>query len=613
MRFPPRFLDDIRERVPLGELIGRRIKLARAGRELKGLCPFHTEKTPSFHVVEEKNFYHCFGCGAHGDVFTFLMEADGLPFPEAVEEAARRAGLPLPEPDPDAQAKAEKQASLHDVMEAATRVYQEQLGRAAGRAARAYLEKRGLAPETVRRFRLGFAPDSYRVLKESLAERGVSAAQMLEAGLLVKPDDGREPYDRFRNRIIFPITDRQGRVIAFGGRALGDNPAKYLNSPDTPLFHKGRTLYNLAGARKAAYEAGSVLVVEGYTDVIALAQAGIAHAVAPLGTALTEEQVALLWRLAPEPVLCFDGDRAGWGAAERAIDRALAVLRPGQSLRFAMLPEGRDPDDLIRAEGPAAMRAVIEAAEPLADMLWRLMTANADTSTPERRAGLEHAIFERLERIGDSKVRHFYKREFKDRLFRAFAPPGLRRQGRSARSGLPGTGLRGTRLARGGRAPDTHIYEQLVMLYALHHPWLAERDSEELAELPFENRALEALREALLAAVGHGEGLDWGALRDHLARSGHEKTMAELTASPSVQSVRSAWPEADPQETEIGWRHVLARLRRLSLKREIDALETAYRDSGEEATLRRLIALKQEFDRCGGTEADIEAHPFRPA
>jgi len=612
MRFPPRFLDELRERVALGEVIARRVKLTRAGRELKGLCPFHNEKTPSFHVVEEKNFYHCFGCGAHGDIFTFLMEADGLAFPEAVEDAARRAGMALPQPDPEARAKAEKQASLYEVMESAARVFQEHLGRGHGRPARDYLEQRGLSRQTIADFRLGYVPDSYTALKDALASRGVEEAQMLEAGLLVKPEDGRAAYDRFRNRIMFPITDRKGRIIAFGGRALDDNPAKYLNSPDTPLFHKGRTLYNLAGARKTAFEAGCLIVVEGYTDVLSLAQAGLGYAVAPLGTALTEEQLAELWRLAPEPVLCFDGDAAGWKAAQRAIDRALGVLRPGQSLRFAMLPEGLDPDDLLRREGTAAMRAVIEAAEPLSDMLWRLLTAQADLSTPERRAGLERRIFERLETIRDEKVRSFYRRDFKDRLFKTFAPNWARRrgQGASASGGLRGGGgsaLARTRLGRKQQGEDSYIYERLVMLYALHHPWLAESYAEELAEIPFGDRALETLRQDLLAALNTDEGLDCAALRAHLARSGHDRTLTDLQTAASLKPARPAWPGAAREEAETGWRHVLARLRRLSLEREIHALEAEYRETGQEATLHRLIAVKREVERCGGMEAEAEA------
>jgi len=612
MRFPPRFLDEVRERVPLGELVGRRVKLARAGRELKGLCPFHNEKTPSFHVVEEKNFYHCFGCGAHGDVFTFLTEAEGLSFPEAVEEAARRAGMPLPRPDPEAQAKAEKQAGLHEVMESATRVFQEHLGRSGGKTAREYLERRGLSRRTIADFRLGYAPDSYNALKEALRARGIPEDQIREAGLVVKPEDGRAPYDRFRNRIIFPITDRKGRVIAFGGRALDDNPAKYLNSPDTPLFHKGRTLYNLAGARKPAYESGRLLVVEGYTDVLSLAQAGLGYAVAPLGTALTEEQLGELWRLSPEPVLCFDGDAAGWKAADRAIDRALGLLRPGQSLRFAMLPEGLDPDDLVRREGAAAMRTVVEAAEPLSDMLWRMMTEVADHSTPERRAGLERAIYDRLDRIGDQKVRNFYRQEFRDRLFKAFAPNWPRRQGRMGQgrpghAGESGSALARTPLGRRQMGDETYIYERLVMLYAIHHPWLVDSHEEELADIPFRDPALDALRQDLLVALGSVEGLDSAALRAHLAKSGHDDTVTELQSAASLKPVMSAWPGAAPEDAETGWQHVLARLRRLSLQREIEALETEYRESGLETTWQRLIAAKREVDRCGGTEAEVES------
>jgi len=617
MRFPPRFLEDLRDRAPLAEMVGRRVKLTRSGREHKGLCPFHNEKTPSFHVVEDKNFYHCFGCGAHGDAIGWLMDGEGLSFPEAVEQLAARLGLPLPEPDPADRQRAEKQAGLHDVTEAAARYFQERLGGNEGREARAYLERRGLSMDTIQRFRLGFAPDSYDALPGALKDRGIDENLLLEAGLAVRPDDGRRPYARFRNRIIFPITDRRGRIVAFGGRAMDDNPAKYINSPETPIFHKGRMLYNLAGARKPAHDAGSVIVVEGYMDVIALAQDGIDHAVAPLGTAVTEDQIAELWRLAPEPVLCFDGDQAGLRAAARALDRALPLLAPGQSLRFALLPQGLDPDDLIRREGRVAMRRVLDSALPLAEMLWRVMTEGADISTPERRAGLEKSIFGKLAKIGDDRVRGFYNRDFRERLYQAFAPRRASGGFQRGRRGTPTpghrprpdrpSGLTGTVLGR-SRAPQSSQSQEQLLVYAmLNHPWLAEKYSEEAAELPLTDPELDKLRQELLVSLDKGGDLDCTSLRNHLADSGFADLIARLDRSPVLQPVGPAQPDAVPEDAEAVWVHLLARLRRRALEREIAEIEAAYRTDRDDATLERLLRLKRALHSAKGMEAETGA------
>ena len=386
MAFPPRFLDELRQRLSLAEVVGRRVKLIRRGREFVGLCPFHNEKTPSFNVVEEKCFYHCFGCGAHGDVIGFTMQTESLSFPEAVEQLARRAGLEVPQESREERERAVREATLQGAVDAACAFFEQTLHGPDGRAARAYLDQRGLDDATIRRFRLGFAPDGRDQLKRALVSSIIPESLLTEAGLLRKPEGGGASYDYFRNRVIFPIGDRRGRVIAFGGRVLDDGQPKYLNSPDTPLFQKGRVLYGWALARIAAAKDPSAIVVEGYMDVIALHRAGFATAVAPLGTALTEVQIEDLWRIAPEPVLCFDGDAAGQRAAARALARALPILKPGLSLRFATLPAAEDPDSLILHHGPAAMRELLDRAQPLAEVLWRV-EAGQPIDTPERRAG----------------------------------------------------------------------------------------------------------------------------------------------------------------------------------------------------------------------------------
>src|SRR5437588_7477334 len=376
MAFPPGFLDELRARVPLGSLVGRRVKLIRRGRELGGLCPFHHEKTPSFYVVEDKGFFHCFGCGAHGDAIGYLMRAENLDFIEAIERLAAEAGLAVPRQRPQSRERAQRQKTLLEALAAAAKFYEARLWSPAGTRAREYLAARGLDEETIRRFGLGWASDDRQALRRALSSE-FPEALLIEGGLLRRPEGGGEPYDYFRGRVLFPIGDRAGRVIAFGGRTMGDDQPKYLNAPDTPLFEKGRVLYAWAAARtnlarSETGEAPAVIVTEGYMDVIALHRAGFGTAVAPLGTALTEAQLEELWKLAPEPVLCFDGDAAGERAALRAAERALPLLRPGQSLRFAALPAGEDPDTLILRYGAEAMRSTLDAARPLGEIVWAI-------------------------------------------------------------------------------------------------------------------------------------------------------------------------------------------------------------------------------------------------
>jgi DNA primase len=406
MAFSPQFLDEIRARVDLGEVVGRHVKLARRGREFVGLSPFQNEKSPSFTVVPEKGFYHCFSSGEHGDVIDFVMKVEGLSFPDAVERLAGLAGVPIPADTPEEQARNKKRQSLYGVVEAATRYFERCLHMPEGKAAATYLRGRGLDDETIARFRLGYAPNSRTAIKGALGREGIDEAALIEAGLLIEIEDtARKPYDRFRGRIMFPITDRRGRAIAFGGRIVADGEPKYLNSPETPLFHKGSVLYGLNQASRAARNANSVIVTEGYMDVIALNRAGIENAVAPLGTALTEEQFALLWRLATEAVLCFDGDRAGQQAAARAAERALPLLKPEFGLRFALLPPGEDPDSLVTSQGREAMTRVLAAAVPLSEALWSIESGGRVPATPEARAALQQRLDKHTANITDTTVR----------------------------------------------------------------------------------------------------------------------------------------------------------------------------------------------------------------
>src|SRR5256885_4801332 len=456
MRFTPQFLDELRARLQVSEVVGKRVKLKRAGREWKGLSPFQQEKTPSFTVNDQKGFYHDFSSGKHGDIISFVMETEGVGFTEAVERLASMAGVPLPAATPDAARHEQRRKTLYDVMEFAAKFFADTLASRHGAKARGYLGDRAISPAVQLQFRIGYAPGERFALKEYLGAQGIPVEDMVEAGLLIAGDDIPVPYDRFRDRVMFPITDLRGRVIAFGGRALEkDVAAKYMNSPETPLFHKGDNLYNHAPARQAAYDGATLVVVEGYVDVIAMVTAGFAASVAPLGTALTESQLALLWKMADEPILCFDGDKAGQKAAYRAADMALPHLKPGKSLRFALLPEGQDPDDLARSAGRGAIEQVTSAARGLSDVIWSREIEGGSFATPERRAALEARINELANGIRDEVLRRYYRQDLSERLQRSFAPemaPGG--YGRGNFRGVPGGGESGPRFVpRGAFTP----------------------------------------------------------------------------------------------------------------------------------------------------------------
>lgn len=418
MTLTPQWLDELRSRVTLSSLIGRTVKVTKAGREFKACCPFHNEKSPSFTINDEKGFYHCFGCSAHGDAIRWMTDQRGLSFMDAIKELAAEAGMEVPAPDPKAAQRAEKANSLYDVMTAAQDWFVTQLLSVEGSAARGYLKQRGFTEQTIRDFGFGLAPDNRTGLKTALKQFG--DPMLIEAGLLISVD-GKAPYDRFRGRLMIPIRDPRSRVIAFGGRILGEGEPKYLNSPDTPLFDKGRTLYNLDKCSPASRQTGRVIVVEGYMDVIAIAQAGFADAVAPLGTALTEQQIQMLWRMTEKPLLCFDGDGAGQKAAIRAALRALPLLKPGHSLQFVTLPEGQDPDDVVKTSGAAALSQLLEASQPLVERLWRTEVSAGPLDTPEDRAGLKQRLGAHMSNIADAEIRRHYADAFRERFDNLFA------------------------------------------------------------------------------------------------------------------------------------------------------------------------------------------------
>ena len=600
MAFPPSFLEELRGRISVVDVVGRRVKLTKRGRNYVGLCPFHNEKSPSFNCSDDRGGYKCFGCGAGGDVFGFVMQTENLTFPEAVEKLAGEAGMEVPRLTPEARERAEQASGLANVLDLAAKWFESQLTGKAGAGARAYAEKRGLSADTIARFRLGFAPQARTAMKEALLARGIPEAQLVEAGLLVKPEEGGATFDRFRNRLMFPIGDRRGRIIAFGGRALDDAPAKYLNSPETPLFHKSRTLYNLAMAREAAPTAGTVIVSEGYMDVIALAQAGFGHAVAPLGTALTEEQMGMLWKLAAEPVLCFDGDKAGWNAALRAAGNCLPLLEPGRSFRFAVLPEGQDPDDLIRAKGPVAMAEVLAAAQPLSDILWRKALEGRALDTPERRAALKKALDEMAGEIANADVREFYRQDFKERLARQFASaatPAAQRQARSA----PWTGRGKPKVIPFGGLPASYPIslgqgrkEQSLLAGVLLHPEYLDSHVEELARIDFSSADLDTLRQAVIHAHASAESLDAAGLRHQLVASGHGDLADRLMAFAKGKISSYLRPGAAPEQAEAEWRETLATFRLKALADEKKAIGQRLEEAGSDTAMRQLRSLRLE-------------------
>ncbi|MCP8937072.1 DNA primase [Alsobacter sp. SYSU M60028] len=628
MRYPPGLLDEIRARLPVSEVVGKRVRLQKAGREWKGLSPFNAERTPSFFVNDQKGFYHDFSSGRHGDIFSFVMETEGLEFPEAVERLAGLAGVSLPKVSREAEEQEHRAKSLIDVMALAAAFFQAELRGRRGAKARAYLEGRGLSEEAWTRFGMGYAPADRYALRDHLAGKGVPAQAMLEAGLLVEREDVNVPYDRFRDRVMFPICDARGRVIAFGGRALEkDVPAKYLNSPDTPLFHKGQVLYNHHNARKAAHDRGTVIAVEGYVDVIAMSLAGFPNSVAPLGTALTPEQLALLWRMADEPILCFDGDKAGRRAAWRAIDVAMPSLQPGKSLRFALLPEGQDPDDLARSGGQAALQKALDQAMPLVDLLWMREVEAGPLDTPERRAALERRMREVLATIKDEDLRRHYRAEMDVRL-RALMPGagGGRGGGRAGGGREGGRGRPGQGRGSSGGPPEplrasaslsrSAIFaapsavsprEAMILLILTAHPVLLAEQAETLAAMDFAHADTRRVRQALVDFEAHREAGEEGDPRGWIVAMGLGPVLDRLEA---VVRHGDRWcldSGADPEQVRDSLRQAMTLHRRaLTLHNELGMARTAFAQDESEASLAWIRDLVLQISTLDGTEAEID-------
>ena len=588
MRFPASFLDDLRARLPVSEVVGRRVALKKAGREWKGLSPFNKEKTPSFFVNDQKAAWFDFSSGKNGNIFDFVMQTEGVNFPEAVERLAAMAGVPLPRVTPEAEAREERRKTLHDIVELAAKFFEATLQSRGGAKARGYLADRGIEPKT----------------------------QL-----------------RFRDRVMFPITDLRGRVIAFGGRALDkDAPAKYLNSPETPLFHKGATLYNIAAARQAAHQGAPVVAVEGYVDVIAMVTAGYEAAVAPLGTALTEDQLALLWKMADEPVLCFDGDGAGRRAAYRAVDLALPHVQPGKSLKFAILPDGQDPDDLVRSGGREAIGEVIASARPLAEMLWQRETEAGGFDTPERRAALDRRVAEVTNAIADPSVRKYYRQDLAERVAGLFAPvraeqPNRRWEGRGNgrqdgwKDGWKGRGrtpsprevlgrssadLVKSSIVRGNRT-TLPTREALILQAVINHPWLLDTHAEELAALEFRHSDGERLRAAILDAAASEHPLTPAAMRAAISARDLGTLLARVEQGITHMSDWPAREGTAEEDVTLWWTHVVSLHRKSrTLHKELKDAEQALGSEPSEENLAWLRDIQARLAALDGAEALID-------
>ena len=583
MKFPDSFLDEIRNRLPVSQVVSRRVALKRAGREWKGLSPFNQEKTASFTVNDQKGFYHCFSSGKHGDVFSFLMDTEGLSFPEAVEKLAGEAGIDMPKPDPQFERAAKERLGLFEALEAATLLFEEALQAKEGRDALAYAEHRGLTPNTLKEFRIGFAPNTKDVLKAALIKRGFNEAQLLEG-------------------LVIPIANARGRIIAFGARAL--DPAtepKYLNSPETRLFDKGSMVFNFARARNAAFDKGELIVVEGYMDVIALHQAGFSNVVATLGTAFTERQMDQLWLLAPEPIICFDGDRAGEAAAARAIDRMLPVLREGHSFRFAFLPQGSDPDDLVRNEGAGAFSQCLAEARPLIDVLWRRECGGHSLDTPERRAALEERLERLLGTIGNARVKDHYRKEIKARLWALWRELGKRGSGPAKASPAPGAASGAMPL------PSAHGFAITIVLALAHHPWLLDHFAEEVAQIDIRQKQLAELLTALTHSIFEHPGIEREPLAELMRESSHAKLFETLDRSSAFKRVAFLQPETPTAEVEEQFAELLFRWTTLkSLDREVQ--EAALDLSNlSETEYEQFVLLQQQVANAGLRHAADDA------
>lgn len=605
MALPPGFLDELRTRLTLSQVVGRKVtwdpRKSNMGKgDYWAPCPFHQEKSASFHVDDRKGFYYCFGCHAKGDALTFVKETENLSFIESVELLAREAGMVMPERDPAAAARADTRTHLVDVMEEAVKYFRLQLKTSAAAEARAYLAKRGLSPEAQDRWHIGFAPDQRQGLFHALSQKGIAPDLIVDSGLCIKPDDGGAPYDRFRGRIIFPIRDGRGRAISLGGRAMDPNArAKYLNGPETALFDKGRNLFNLGPAREAAGKGLPLIVAEGYMDVIALSEAGFRGAVAPLGTAITEDQLRLMWRVADEPIIALDGDTAGIRAALRLVDLALPLLEAGKGLRFAILPGGLDPDDLIKAQGAPAMQKVLDGAQAMVNLLWQRETDGKVFDSPERKAALDKTLRALLTRIADPSIRSHYAEEIRRLRADLFGPAVKpfktwtpRAKGQKPETNpQPLSSTRASALVNGDEAMEEELREAVILAILIAHPDLIARFESDLERLDLASADHRALRHTLLTCPDH--------MRDQTLRD--MPALEALMARPHVQIAPPVRNRQDPELAMLCLAEEFAKLdARRGARREVeDAVEdlTGIADEGLTWRLAQAAYARHRADQ----------------
>ena len=610
MRFDERFLDEIKARLRLSDVIGRSVKLRRQGREYVGLSPFSKERTPSFFVNDDKGVFHDFSSGKHGDLISFLQETERLSFVEAVEKLAAEAGVPMPAPDPQGAERDKARAALSDWLEAAAKWFEAELRRPAGLQARGYLARRGLPEGEWGRFRLGFAPAGRTALKDYLIAKGGRPGELVETGLLIAPQDGGAPYDRFRDRIIFPITDARGRVVSFGGRALDPQArAKYLNGPETSLFHKGATLYGLAEARKlmaAANDGSALVVVEGYMDAIACQRAGVA-AVAPLGTALTEDQMEALWRLHSEPTLCFDADGAGQRAASRVIDRALPLLKAGRSFRFALVSGGKDPDDVLREQGAAALKGQLANTTPFVEMLFTRERDLEPLDTPERKAGLKGRLRAAAAAIEDKDLASAYREDLFHRLDALFGRTEPESRGTMRRPARPFVRRDPRRpayedapLTAEGRTQSRRLRASLEPLpaalakAALAEPVMLDPQLETFEAHGFGDPALADLAREIIRLRLHADVLDSEALARHLAARGFGALLGEIDKAALKSGAPFLGPDVSPTLARSQWTHAFEQVARMAALGV--AIDAAKSDLAGRADMEAIERMKIERD-----------------
>ncbi len=574
MSIPPRFMEELRSRLTLSDIIGRKVRMTRAGREFKGCCPFHNEKTPSFYVNDDKQFYHCFGCGAHGDAIGFAMSHDNLSFIEAIESLASEAGMEVPQQSPQEIAKAKEEKSLYSLLEDATRWMEAQLRDPSNKQAYRYITERGNTEEQLNSFRVGYAPADGQAVRKAMQALEYTDAQMIEAGVLRAGKQGRDPYAFFRERIMFPVPDRRGRVVAFGGRILPDHlrppdkgdytPAKYMNSSDTPLFHKGSQLYGEPRARQAAIDGQNVVVVEGYVDVIACVKAGYAGAVAPMGTALTEEQIMVLWRMIPSqakvPILCFDGDEAGRRAAARACERILPLLKPDHSARFAFLADGQDPDSLVNSQGKKALESVLEAAVPLVEFIWSYHTIAQRFDTPEARAGLSKTLEQEALKIADRDVQHYYRQAFREKVNKAFGQSYTPKTGKYKKNYGKKQTNESYAVMKRPSSSGKRLVEQVLLTTILNHPVIFDMAEEDLGRLLFQEGRLDMLRQAILSCLCEEPDISVTVFHESLSSQGFSSEIKGLLSESLYTHARFARPQSDIEDVQEGWAQAMSAL-----------------------------------------------------